>query len=197
MGGARMTDVIDELQAAIDAGRDVYQDAVSAAQADAADMDARRWRLGDLACLVAKQYGRNTIAAFAKDIGEPVARLRGYRTVSNFFDRGNSTRVEFSESDVVSWSHFREALRLRKKYGEQAAQMADDFIRHVADNALTVEKAKVQLNKSLGKDTPPLKLFDGELCAEAAGEWVIFRLKLDGAIQPRTMYTVKIYEVNE
>ena len=190
-----MTDVLDTLQAAIDAGRNVYQDAVAAAQADAADMDERRWRLGDLACLVATEYGRNTIALFAKDTNTSVASMRGYRTVSSFFDRGSTTRVEFANSDVVSWSHFRMALRFRRKYGEQAPQMIDDFVRTVANEALTIEQAGVKLAASIGKDTPPVKLFDGELCAESAGEWIVFRLRIDGSIQPKQPYTVKIYEV--
>lgn len=188
-------DVIDILEQSAFEGRDIYADLVSAGQQDAADMDERRWRLGDLACLVTKEYGKNRIAEWAKDVNAVVASVRSYRAVASFFDRQNVTRVEFSHSPVVTWSHFRLAARFKKH--DHALDKADDFIRWIADNAVTVEKAGVKLSEAIGKPTPPVKLFDGELCADAAGEWIVFRLRNDGLIAPQTNYTLKIYEVSE
>src|SRR2546422_8554643 len=43
--------------------------------------DTGRWRIGQLASLVAKQYGARSLQAFADDIGESYSTVRRYRWV--------------------------------------------------------------------------------------------------------------------
>src|SRR6266480_6129957 len=79
--------------------------------------DAGRWRIGNLASLVAKQYGSGSLQQFADDIGETYSTVRRYRWVYKAYDP--SVRFRFQQ---LSFSHFQVVAGLpdRVKWLERA-----------------------------------------------------------------------------
>jgi hypothetical protein len=63
--------------------------------------DGGKWKMGDLAIEVQKEYGKNRIAEFAKEVNAPVSRVREYRTVCKFYPK-NSARDEILEHNPCS-----------------------------------------------------------------------------------------------
>ena len=159
-----VVDPLDAIDAMIAAGEDIWEAAVSAAADDEQDMAARRWRLGDLARRVQKQYGKNRLGDFAKQINVPVPTVKQYRRMSDFYPP--DTRYLFEN---IGYSHYRQAMRL-KDLGA-----ALELLTVCSGDSRTVEATQVEINKIVGKPTPPLKLLD------ASG--VIVRLDmLDGLL---------------
>lgn len=118
-----------------------------------------RWIIGDLACVIANHsdYGENTLGMFADDIHFERARVREYRTVSQFWTF--SVRTELLLIANLMYSHFRIATRL------QNLRRARDFLLESADNDWSVGRARIELNKRLGKPLPPLQLLNAaEVC---------------------------------
>lgn len=118
-----------------------------------------RWIIGDLACIIANHsdYGENTLGMFADDIHFERARVREYRTVSQFWTF--SVRTELLLIANLMYSHFRIATRL------QHLKKARDFLLESADNDWSVGRARIELNKRLGKPVPPLQLLNAaEVC---------------------------------
>jgi hypothetical protein len=148
------TDPVELLERAAAAGEDVYQAAVGLGQMDRESKDRARWRIGDLARLVTKAYGQNRIADFAKDINEPVDRVKEYRTVCRYWER--SVRADFLALPTLTYSHFRIALRFADR------EDACDFLQDCAANAWTVEAARIELKKRLGEPLPAARLLDAE-----------------------------------
>lgn len=120
-------------------------------------MDGGRWVIGDLALLVQSEYGQGSVEQFARDIKVELPSVRSYRTVSAFWHRENSTRVELLERlSNLSWSHFRAAMQLKQ------VEEATDFLHHAAANDLSVEASRLELKRRMGKPEPPVKLLDVE-----------------------------------
>ena len=74
---------------------------VSEGRSARAAADGGRWRIGQLASLVAKQYGGRSLQAFADDIGESYSTVRRYRWVFTSYDP--TIRFRFQQ---LSFSHF-------------------------------------------------------------------------------------------
>ena len=120
-------------------------------------MDGGRWSIGDLALLVQTEYGQGSVEQFAKDIKVELPSVRGYRTVSQFWSRENSTRVEILATlPNLSWSHFRAAMQLK------SVEEATAFLHHAAANDWSVEGCRLELKRRMGKPEPPSKLLDIE-----------------------------------
>lgn len=117
-----------------------------------ANMDDGCWVIGDLALLVKKEYGENRIGEYAKEILQPVAQVKEYRTMARFWKK--SARTDFLTLEGISYSHLKLAKRLKK------FEAAADFVRECSDHLWTVEKAAIELDKRLGKPEPPVKLLD-------------------------------------
>jgi hypothetical protein len=121
----------------------------------AQDMDGGRWRLGDLSLEIQKEYGKNRIAEFAKEINVPVGRVREYRTVAGYWKNQHRQKL-LDDCPTLSYSHFRLAMR----YDD--IEEAIEFLIECADDAWTVERATVEINKRSKKRVPPPKLLDAE-----------------------------------
>ncbi len=142
----------------IERSSDVWESCVSAGIEAKEMLDEGRWTIGDLACLIVKQYNANMVGNFAKAIKYEAARVKQYRTVSRFWEK--STRVDFLETcPQLTYTHYREAMRLKNLKDAQA------FLRQCADNDWTVERTRIEIDKRLGKPTPPMRLLEGdEVC---------------------------------
>lgn len=144
---------IDSIIAAQDS--DPWEALVSAGITASDHLETGRWTIGDLALRVEKKYGSNSIEQWAKSIKVEVARVKEYRTVAGFWHREKSARAEILDAARnLYYSHFREAMRL------EDMDEAEGFLRECADNDWTVEAARLELNKRLGKPEPPEKLVD-------------------------------------
>lgn len=148
-------DPLDAIDAMIAAGEDIWEAAVSAAADDEQDMAAHRWRLGDLARRVQKQYGKNRLGDFAKQINVPVPTVKQYRRMSDFYPP--DTRYLFEN---IGYSHYRQAMRL-KDLGA-----ALELLTVCSGDSRTVEATQVEINKIVGKPTPPVKLLDAEAAVQ-------------------------------
>lgn len=144
-------DPIEVIDSMIEQGADIWEAAIDAANADEQDMAARRWRQGDLALRVQKQYGKNRLGDFAKQINVPVPTIKQRRRMSDFYPA--DTRYLFEN---VGYSHYRAAMRLKE------LDAALELLTVCANNSATVEDAMVRVNKIVGKPTPPRKLLDAE-----------------------------------
>ncbi len=135
--------------------REDYELICEAGRIAAQNIDQGRYLIGDLAAQVKKEYGRDTVGRFAKDIGIPKARAQEYRQVCEFWS--NSQRIHIFErfQGMVSYSHLRKAMRLKNNLE------AFLFIEECGNNGWTCEEAGVRLTERLGKPTPPPKLLDG------------------------------------
>lgn len=74
-----------------------------------ADKDNCQWKLGDLALLVAKDYGKDSIGKYSYAIGVERKTLMNYRTIASRFTR--QTREQYRK---LSFSHFSALSALEK-----------------------------------------------------------------------------------
>lgn len=132
-----------------------YEHLCELGRSAAQNIDQGRYLIGDLAAQIKKEYGRDTVGRFAKDIGIPKARAQEYRHVCEFWTKSARADIFDTYAGQVTYSHLRAAMRLKD------ADAALDFIRECGDNSYTVEQAAVKLQERLGKPTPPEKLLDG------------------------------------
>lgn len=154
-----------------------YELICEAGRIAAQNIDQGRYLIGDLAAQVKKQYGRDTVGRFAKDIGIPKARAQEYRQVCEFWDKTQRRQIFEDYAGQVNYSHLRQAMRLKE------LDTAMDFIRECGENAYTVEQAHVKLTERLGAPAPPPKLLDGlGYVRDIRGQRVL--IEVDSAILP-------------
>lgn len=121
----------------------------------AEDMDRGRFRIGDAALKVVKQYGRNRIGVWAIEINVRESSVKEYRTVCRYYP--SSVRTDFLDNyPVLCYSHFKEAMR----FDDMEVSLA--FLEECAENAWTIERALIEIKKRLNKPVPPPKLGDFE-----------------------------------
>lgn len=189
-------ELLNILEKAQEAGDDILSMACSLGEQAQTNMDTGRWLIGDLALMVAKRYGKNTLQEFADSINVPVARVREYRTTAAFWDRKISVRTEYlAEFPTLTYTHFRQAMKLKD------LDDAQTFLLRCADNGWKSEAAALEVRKLLDKPEPPAKLLDAEgtllRADQRTGELVIM---LDGgaisldALQGVGEVVIKIYE---
>lgn len=155
MSDLAIFDAIVVIEQAAKAGDDIWEMSIGAGLQAHEDMDAGRWRIGDLALLIGKQYGEHRIEDFAKSIKVEVGRVKEYRTVCHFWQK--SVRTDILEAcPNATYSHLRIAMRLKN------LQAAMDFVDECSANDWTAEFARLELNKRLGKPVPPRRLLDGQ-----------------------------------
>lgn len=119
----------------------------------AENIDKGRWLIGDLANAVETHYGEANIAQFAIQIGVEKKRVEEYRTVCDFWK--NPHRQEILDLyPMIKYSHMRDAMRLK------SLPKALTFLEDCAANAYTVEQARIELCRLLGKPIPPVKLVE-------------------------------------
>lgn len=150
-----VTDVLTAIEKMAADGADIWEAAVTAAADAEQDMAARRWCLGDLAGLVAKQYGKNRLGDFAKAINVPVPTVKQYRRMAAFYPK--DTRYLFEN---VGYSHYRAALRLKE------LDAALELLAVCAAEDKTVEAAQIAVAEAVGQPAAAVKLLDAEAVIE-------------------------------
>lgn len=137
--------------------RDVtaYEMAVAAAQALVAQADGGRWQLAVLAEALPKNYGKDTLGRFAKDIGIGAATLREYRRVWRAAQ--NVAGAAFLTAyPALTYSHWREMARL-------PAEQQSGFVEWMASEAVSVDAASVRRREITGARITSAKLLDIEV----------------------------------
>lgn len=86
-----------------------------------AEHDRRRWDLGALALQVASVYGQASLRNYAADINCRASTLYEYRRVREMFSDD-----ERDSLPLLTWSHFRAALKLEHDAAIEALQRAND-----------------------------------------------------------------------
>lgn len=172
-----------EWEALADAGREAL-----------ANMDTGRWTLGDLAVQVECVYKQGSIEQWSADIGAEVSRIRAYRTVAAFWDRKATRRDSLLDCPLLTWTHFRDAMRMKELARKEAEALglseadtrtlmlekATEFLETCAREGWTITRARIELAALLGKPEPPAKLVDAELQISSMPQCrVIFTLSPD------------------
>lgn len=172
---------------------DTYEEICELGRQAAANIDSGRFLIGDLALQVKKEYGRDTVGKFAKEIGIPKARAQEYRRVCEFWDKSQRTQLFETYQGMVNYTHLRDAMRLKNNLDAYL------FIEECGNNGYTVEQAAVELKKRLGKPVPPPKLMDGlGLVLSLRGDIVTLRVDselttaLHGAMRSKTPVSIVI-----
>src|SRR5688572_8967614 len=80
-------EMLAHLEALAESGADIMQEAITAGQEEAGDMDARRFRLGDIAVLLEKRHGEDTLGEWAKAINVPKTTAQEYWRVAAFYKK--------------------------------------------------------------------------------------------------------------
>jgi hypothetical protein len=120
---------------------------ITMGQEAAKNIDQGRYLIGGLACLIETHYGANDIKQFATKINVDEKRVREYRTVYKYYDL--SHRQNFLEDHPnVCYSQLRDAMRLK------SVDESLHWLETVSDNEWTVEQARLELAKCLGKNPP-------------------------------------------
>lgn len=143
-------------------GEDIMEIAVEAGAAALKDRDHRQFQIGDLAREVQKKYGENTLGAYCKRIGAVYNTVMEWRRVSEFWDDENTARQYFLDNGL-SYTHLREARRLKTvRTFNEITDIVESWLTAGEDGLpITPDEAKIRVDKMLGKDVPPTKLFDG------------------------------------
>lgn len=181
--------VLDLLEQGVEAGLDIFEQAVGLGEQVRRQDDDAKWIVGDLACLVQKKHGSNRISEFAKNIGWEVDRVKEYRTQSKFYPR--SVRAEFWNNlpkgvTKPAYSKFRAAKRFKDM------EVALDFLLECPPE-WTCERLRVEVSVKLGKPTPPLKYSDFEAPFGSAASELEKHLAL---LQTHSQnIQIKVYEV--
>ncbi len=142
---ARLTDAAAQ-------GQDFLQEAISAAL-DVTDLDTRlRFVIGDICSLIEGKYGADEMGTFAGAIKRSKKTCYSYAQVARFFPK--EERASWLAEPALSWSHLKLAMRLKN------AEDAAEFLAYVADNALTVDGASIELRERMGETVRAAPLFD-------------------------------------
>lgn len=144
------------LEKASQSGDDIWDTAVNVGMELNKSLDTKRFELGDLACLVSKKYGHDTIGKFATEIGVKKARLQEYRTVTSFYPKDLRMQI-FGAYPGLTYSHLRTAMKL------QSPDEAMFFLEECADSGWSVELAELEIKVRAGESIPPEKLIDASV----------------------------------
>jgi hypothetical protein len=178
--------MINLITAAPDARR-LYDDAVAIGTVMAADMDVRRWGLGDLAASLKPVYGGNIVGLFAVDIHMVKKTLQSYERVASYYDDKSLRRSQFIEANpMLIWTHYRDAVRL----GDVEASY--DFLGLASERGWTAEQAGIELAIKAGNGTARIKLFEFE--ERAFLDMFYVPEGFQSLLQPGKIYHVAVYE---
>jgi hypothetical protein len=134
-----------------------WEDYVAAGIEARDDANNGRWRLGELAASIPKDYKAGALEAWAKEIRVKVSAAREYRTVWRFWSQNSACAEIRAQHPQADYSDFRTAMRL-KDYGDALA-----FLGEIVDNGWSVEQATIIMKERRGKPTPPRRLIDLEV----------------------------------
>lgn len=166
---------------------DSWETCVSAGIALAADMDAHRWQLGDLAGRVTGRYGEDALGNFATEIGMAnKSTLRGYKRVAERFEK--VSRETWGEAGMT-FSHFRAAM--------VAGDDAELWLARAADDGLTVKALGRAIKEATGLPVPPRLLYSGRgvvwQYANDSRPYLVLHEDVSALVQGLAV-TIKVYE---
>lgn len=129
--------------------------------------DRNRWTLGDIAILAERHYGEGSIKKLATEIRVPKHKtLYDYHRVAKFYDHG--ARAEFVQ---LSWSHYREAMRLGSLENARAV------LTEANDSDWPVAALAREIKKRCGEKFTPEKYLDViAAVTEVRGDLIVLRL---------------------
>lgn len=137
-----MTVDFDSVRKALSSGD--RQQMVSAGQAAVEMEDAGRWTLAVLAEGINKNYGKDALGEYAKDIGAPSPKLREYRSV--WRGARKVAGAEFlTDYPAVNYSMWRQIARLAKDIDKAKA-----LLEKAANEKLSPDATKVEVEKAGG-----------------------------------------------
>jgi hypothetical protein len=109
-----------------------WEETCERARIAASDLDNNRWTLGDIACEVVTEYGKDSVGELAKECNIGKRSLQEYRATSaKFADFAYVRTIE-----NLAWSHFNLARRI------DDIEEALSFIHDASANGWTVDEAK-------------------------------------------------------
>lgn len=136
---------------------DTFDLCVNAGMAARESLDNGRYVIGDLACHIEKQYGVDRVGMFATDIQCRASSVREYRRVCKFWARPARAEL-FEEMPMLAYSILRDSIR----FGDPVQALT--FLRDCAANMWTCERAHIEANRLLGKETPEMfKVLDTDM----------------------------------
>jgi hypothetical protein len=146
---------------------DDWESLVDVAREITADMDNRRWLLGDIAGLAERRHGQGSIKELATAIRMSRHKtLYEYERVARFYDV--STRGEYP---LLSWSHYREATRLGSQENARA------LLAQAHDEDRPVAWLAKEVKKRCGEKVTPEKVLDVTAAiADLNGDLILLRL---------------------
>lgn len=142
--------ILDLLEEAVEAGHDIFQQAVAAGDNVAEQGSKGKFTLGYLACLVDKAYGENRIGEFADGVRMPVKRIEEYRTLCRYYQR--SVWTDFSSRcPYPLYTHYVIAMQFDDVDNSLA------FLERVDAKKWNCAATRIELKKLLGKPVPPMR----------------------------------------
>lgn len=156
----------DRIVAIAASGQDFFQEAC-AFGLEITDIDSHiRFCIGDVASLIETAYGSDRMGEFAGSTKRSKKTCYQYAAVSRFYPI--EERASWLAEPALSWSHLRLAMRLKN------ADDAAVFLIYCADNALSVDRASIEIKERLGETIEPAALFNGKVVFERVnGAWII------------------------
>jgi len=148
-----LDEMLAHLEALAETAQDIMQEAITVGQEMNGDMDERRFGLGDIAKLLVKRHGEDTLGEWAKAISVPKKTAQEYRTVATFYEKPARAGIRENLPNI-SYSH----MRLAIKAGDLNEALS--FLEECADGLWTVEQAGIEMSKRLTGIEPPKKLLD-------------------------------------
>ena len=122
--------------AVIEEARMSWEEYISMGMEAREKKDNAQWELGDLACKVKKDYGKDAIGKYAIEIGVVKSTLKEYRIIANLYQKDE--RSSFSR---LSFSYFNLAQRGNTK------EEAMDWLKKADDNDWTCEQLAIEIKK--------------------------------------------------
>lgn len=92
------------------------------------DHDRNRWRLGEIAQLVERGYGKSSLRSFANDINIRPPTLYEYHRVTAFYSPDDRERFP-----LLTWSHYRAAMKMDYDAAINALEHASDADMRIDD----------------------------------------------------------------
>jgi hypothetical protein len=123
-------------------------------------MDDCKWMLGEMAAGIETRYRGHTMEAFAIQINYEKRRIYEYAQVWAFYEKCAEAH-NLKQSPVLRWTHFRDAMRLMSLESMELKGITD-FLEDCIGNLWTVEQARLELQRILGKPTQAVLLFECE-----------------------------------
>lgn len=109
-----------------------------------AKLDTGRWEIGDLACEVVKEYSKDKMEDFAREIGQKKETVKGYKRVARAFPESVRAKL-FEEYPNLFFSHYRTAARL------DSPKEQIEFLEESSLNCWTTDECERAMSILLGK----------------------------------------------